>query len=255
MSEHDHDELQANDRRPRRPSVDGTVQPSGSTMLPANSALARLLGGGIDRATTRTQGAGPLDEGIASDISSARGGGDTIDDATRTDMESHLGVDLSGVRVHTGSEADKLSRSVQAEAFTTGSDIFFRSGRYQPGSSDGRRLLAHELTHVVQQSSGGGGQTGRVSHPDDPHEREASAVGDAVAASAPATAPTTDAPSVAREASTPDEETEETPDRQATPEDETEETPDRQATPEDETEETPDRQATPEDETEEEPAG
>lgn len=158
--------------------------------LPGNAALARLLGsgGGVDRAATRSQGAGPLDDEIAADINQARGGGSGLDDGTRGDMESHLGVDLSGVRVHTGSQADGLSRSVQADAFTTGSDVFFRDGKYQPGTSDGRRLLAHELTHVVQQSTGAGGPGGRVSHPDDPHEREASAVGDAVASTSPAVA-------------------------------------------------------------------
>jgi hypothetical protein len=94
------------------------------------------------------------------------------------------------VRVHADSRGDTLSRSVQADAFTTGSDVFFRSGRYAPSSSDGRKLLAHELTHVVQQSSGSVGAESRVSHPDDHHEREASAVADSVttSAAAPATA-------------------------------------------------------------------
>ena len=78
-------------------------------------------------------------------------------DPVREDMESHLGADLSGVRVHTDGNADRLNRSVQAEAFTSGSDVYFKSGKYSPESSDGRKLLAHELTHVVQQ---GTGQTG-----------------------------------------------------------------------------------------------
>jgi hypothetical protein len=66
-------------------------------------------------------------------------------------MEGAFGADFSGVRVHTDSKSDSLNRSVQAKAFTTGSDIFFRSGTYQPASSGGQELLAHELTHVVQQ--------------------------------------------------------------------------------------------------------
>src|SRR4030095_4569821 len=88
--------------------------------------------------------------------------------------------DLSPVRVHTDGAAATLNRAVQAEAFTTGTDIFFAPGRYDPSSSAGRGLLAHELTHVVQQSSGAGGPGGTVSHPDDPAELEAAAVADQV---------------------------------------------------------------------------
>jgi hypothetical protein len=136
------------------------------------------------------QGSGPLDPGIASAISAERGGGAPLEDGVRADMEAHLGADLSGVRVHTDGRADELSRSVQAEAFTTGSDIFFKTGGYDPASSTGRGLLGHELTHVVQQSTGlrgpnarGGAAGGadRVSHPDDPHEREAAEVGRIIA--------------------------------------------------------------------------
>ena len=62
--------------------------------------------------------------------------------------------DFSGVRVHANAHADGLNRSLQARAFTVGQDIYFRHGEYSPGSSTGRELLAHELTHVVQQSPG-----------------------------------------------------------------------------------------------------
>jgi hypothetical protein len=57
------------------------------------------------------------------------------------------------VRVHTSAAADGLNRSLNARAFTTGRDIYFRQGHYNPGSSGGRELLAHELTHVVQQNA------------------------------------------------------------------------------------------------------
>jgi hypothetical protein len=79
-------------------------------------------------------------------------------EAVRAPLEDAFGVDFGGVKVHTGAEADALTRSVQARAFTTGRDIFFRAGEYAPGSRRGRELLAHELTHVVQQ---GGGETPR----------------------------------------------------------------------------------------------
>ena len=69
-------------------------------------------------------------------------------------MGKRLGADLSAVRVHTDAEADRASKAISALAFTQGSDIFFREGHYQPDSNSGRELLAHELTHVVQQTGG-----------------------------------------------------------------------------------------------------
>jgi hypothetical protein len=70
-------------------------------------------------------------------------------------MESRLGVDLAGIRVHTGGHAADAARAVNARAFTVGQDIFFGADRYDPHSPEGQRLLAHELTHSVQQSGGG----------------------------------------------------------------------------------------------------
>jgi flagellar biosynthesis GTPase FlhF len=67
-------------------------------------------------------------------------------------MEDAFGFDFTRVRIHADTEGDRLSRSLEARAFTTGSDIFFRQGAYKPESPSGQRLLAHELTHVVQQS-------------------------------------------------------------------------------------------------------
>jgi hypothetical protein len=102
-----------------------------------------------------------------------RGGGHNLDSGVRKQMEGALGADLGSVRVHTDTQADSLNRTLNARAFTTGQDIFFSQGAYQPGSSTGRELIAHELTHVVQQ---GGDQVRRamtVSQPGDPHEVEA----------------------------------------------------------------------------------
>lgn len=70
---------------------------------------------------------------------------------TRTEMEGAFGADFSAVRVHTNSSAGALSRSLKAQAFTYGNDIFFDTGNYDPDSTSGKRLLAHELTHTVQQ--------------------------------------------------------------------------------------------------------
>lgn len=68
-------------------------------------------------------------------------------------MEPAFGVDLGGVRIHTGARADRLNRSLGARAFTTGNDVFFGHGQFRPGTADGRYVLAHEITHTVQQSS------------------------------------------------------------------------------------------------------
>ena len=87
-----------------------------------------------------------------SQLGAARGSGSPLPDQTRGFMEQRMGTDFSGVRVHVDSQSDHLNRSIQAKAFTTGQDVFFSQGAYQPESQDGQRLLAHELTHVVQQT-------------------------------------------------------------------------------------------------------
>jgi hypothetical protein len=85
-------------------------------------------------------------------IESSRGGGQSLDRGVQAQMGQALNADFSGVRVHTDAGADGLNQSLSAKAFTTGRDIYFRQGEYNPGSSSGRELLAHELTHVVQQN-------------------------------------------------------------------------------------------------------
>ena len=82
------------------------------------------------------------------------GAGDRLDPEIRDSFEPHFDADLSGVRVHSGEEAARSARNVNARAFTIGRDIVFGEREYQPQTSEGRRLLAHELTHVVQQSTG-----------------------------------------------------------------------------------------------------
>ncbi len=69
-------------------------------------------------------------------------------------MGAKMGTDFSGVRVHNGSNAIQLNRELGARAFTAGSDIFFNRGQYNPDSGEGKRLMAHELVHTVQQSGG-----------------------------------------------------------------------------------------------------
>ena len=89
---------------------------------------------------------------IETQIQRAEGGGQAIAAEVRAPLEQVFSTDFSPVRIHTDTEGDRLSRSLEAKAFTTGRDIFFRQGAYAPESRQGRHLLAHELTHVVQQS-------------------------------------------------------------------------------------------------------
>jgi hypothetical protein len=119
---------------------------------------------------------GDLDGSVSSAIQSRRGGGAPLDDGTRASMESGFGASFSNVRVHTDSDAHSLNRQLSAKAFTTGSDIFFSAGAYQPGSSEGKSLLSHELTHVVQQRSMSSSGPMRVSPAGDAHEQEADAM-------------------------------------------------------------------------------
>jgi outer membrane protein OmpA-like peptidoglycan-associated protein len=84
-------------------------------------------------------------------IDALRGGGSPLSRSVRSYFEPRFGRDFSDVRVHTGSEADAVARSIEAEAFTVGRDVAFASGNYRPETTAGRELLGHELTHVVQQ--------------------------------------------------------------------------------------------------------
>jgi hypothetical protein len=89
---------------------------------------------------------------LINEIMSNKGSGQTLDDNTRSYIEPKFGYDFSHVRVHTDSYAVRKSNELNAEAFAIGRDIFFNAGRYDLSSMEGKRLLAHELTHVVQQS-------------------------------------------------------------------------------------------------------
>lgn len=101
------------------------------------------------------QGSGAVaaSDDLESAIQQSRGGGQPLADSIREPMEQAFGgVDFRGVNVHTDGRSDQLNQSIQAKAFTTGQDIYFRQGAYQPGSQSGQKLIAHELTHVMQQN-------------------------------------------------------------------------------------------------------
>jgi hypothetical protein len=130
-----------------------------------NAGVLQLLAGDEEQAS-------PVHEVVGS------GGGSPLDDGTRSSMESAFGQSFEDVRVHSDEQASKSAESVGANAYTVGSDVVFKSGQYDPASSSGQKTLAHELAHVVQQSSGpvdGTDAPGgiRVSDPSDRFERAA----------------------------------------------------------------------------------
>ncbi|HVL99048.1 MAG TPA: DUF4157 domain-containing protein [Egibacteraceae bacterium] len=145
-----------------------------------NASTAALLGG-------EEEAASPVTDVISS------GGGQPLDADTRGFMESRMGHDFSDVRVHTDERALASAQAVNAHAYTVGSNVVFQRDRYDPGSDAGKRMLAHELTHVVQQRSGpvdGTPAAGgiKVSDPSDRFEQAAERNADAVMSGAPATA-------------------------------------------------------------------
>ena len=91
-----------------------------------------------------------------------RGPGEPLPGAVREPLESRIGADFGGVRIHRGARAGEATRTLGARAFTVGRDIVFGAGQFQPQSHAGRRLLAHELTHVVQQGAAPAHAAGRV---------------------------------------------------------------------------------------------
>jgi hypothetical protein len=98
---------------------------------------------------------GPMAAETEAAIQSGRGSGSALPDGVRRSMEASFGTDFGGVRVHTGPSADGLNRSLSSKAFTVGGDIYFARGQYQPATKEGQTLLAHELTHTIQQGAVG----------------------------------------------------------------------------------------------------
>jgi len=130
---------------PTQPSVQRQSKSGGISEL--NITLMRHSEGGVG-------GGSSVTPDVEQNIQQSRGSGQPLDASVREPMEQAFGADFSGVKIHTNSQSDQLNRSLSARAFTTGSDIFFKQGEYNPGSQDGQELLAHELTHVVQQTGG-----------------------------------------------------------------------------------------------------
>jgi hypothetical protein len=122
------------------------------------SAISRVQAGG-------ESGAFKASPEIEARIQHMQGGGQALPKTERGFFEGRMGYDFSRVRVHTDANAVQTSRALQARAFTVGKHIAFNAGAYQPGTNAGRRLLGHELTHVVQQGVAGVQRKGRRARP------------------------------------------------------------------------------------------
>ena len=129
-------------------------------------------------------------DAIHANLHSNNGRGRALDAGLRAQFEPVFGADLSDVRIHADARADALARALHAKAFTMGDEVFFRAGHFAPQTAKGERLLAHELTHTVQQSRGdvdgeywaGGLRMGRAG---DRHEIEADRAAEAISHVAP----------------------------------------------------------------------
>jgi RNA binding exosome subunit len=121
-------------------------------------------------------------------------GGQPLTPAARRPMEQSFGADFSGVRVHTGTQAARAAKDINATAFTHGQEIFFDEGQFQPGTAAGDKLLAHELTHTLQQGESSGVQAKSlegavVSQPSDADEQQAEKTAEQVSTGAAYGAP------------------------------------------------------------------
>jgi hypothetical protein len=190
---HQQGEMQQDERRLRQPAADMDAPDASSFdhVAPAppgalNAAtLLHIQATRGNRAAQRylqRQAGGntsaQADESLSEQVRAASTGGSPLEVGVQSRLEQGLGADLSDVRVHTDSTADRLTKSVDAVAFTSGSDIFFRSGTYDPASAAGQHLIAHEAAHTMQQAAGpvaGDPHPGGVSisNPRDQYERAA----------------------------------------------------------------------------------
>lgn len=106
---------------------------------------------GKEKVQKKAENGGAASTHLSSRIEGSKGKGSRLPNNTLREMNNSFGVDFSHVSIHTDDEAKQMSRELSAQAFTYGSDVYFNSGKYDTNSLAGKELLAHELTHVVQQ--------------------------------------------------------------------------------------------------------
>ncbi len=158
-------------RKPIFESNDDEITPSGGGKGEEHatfSSVGGVVGGTLQRkcATCETEdeliqeksetnSTNTASSDLQSRLNSTKGSGSPLPQDTQSSMGTAFGTDFNGVRIHTDSSAVQMNKELGAQAFTHGSDIYFNSGKYDTSSTAGKRLLAHELTHTVQQGGGG----------------------------------------------------------------------------------------------------
>ncbi len=155
------------------PAVRSETKPKTDAPMAGILGLQRAAGNAsVSRMLTEEDDKSPVKDLLASSS------GQPLDRDTQALMQSRLGHDFSDVRVHADSQATESAKAVNAHAYTVGTNVVFQSDKYSPGTEPGNKILAHELTHVVQQKAGPvdgtpapGGIS--VSHPSDPFEQAA----------------------------------------------------------------------------------
>jgi hypothetical protein len=199
MRIHDENDLAAGGKRAANPAktsdVSGEIkaaianphQASVQTML----EVQRLAGNaGVNRLLQREEDGGQARSPVLDVV--GQGGGSPLSGELRDEMEGRLGSNFADVKVHTDSKASESARAVQANAYTVGNDVVVKSDRWSPTTDEGKKTIAHELTHVMQQREGPVDGTSQgdgvsVSHPTDRFERAAERTAEsAMAGPAPA---------------------------------------------------------------------
>ncbi len=122
-------------------------------MIDGSTDLAPLQRKDEEQLQAKGDGTPAVSPSFEQGLQSSKGGGSPLPGDVQRQMETGIGADFSNVRIHTGTKAAQLSSNIQAQAFTHGSDIYFNEGKYSPGTNSGKHLLAHELTHTVQQKA------------------------------------------------------------------------------------------------------
>ena len=195
MRAHDSDQGYQSDLRPKASRVE---EPESALALKA--ALSGRLDAagpagvmGLQRAVGNAGAAAVIDEERSPVHDVVSSGGTPLPGDLRTDMEGRFGTDFGDVRVHNDGAAHDSAKSVNAQAYTVGSNIVFQRDRYDPASDAGKHMIAHELTHVVQQRNGpvdgsdaGGGV--KISDPSDRFEQAAVSNADRLMSTPAATA-------------------------------------------------------------------
>ena len=174
MKSHEHrleDELDS-----ARRSADASIETDAAPLERLAANVGNQAFGVLARDGAGIMADGTAHPDVQAAIARRRGSGSPLDAGVRQQLAPQLGDSLADVRVHTDGEASGLTRAVSARAFTTGADIYFAPGEYSPASGSGQQLLAHELTHVVQQRGAPTSGPMVVSQPGDALEREADSV-------------------------------------------------------------------------------